>query len=254
MTLKAKPKMNAFFTYNGFQLRWLGTKLCIPHHSAVLNIHLLCWCQQSCTSTAFLFLLYVNLQKNKRGAIRLFAKSSQGMNCVYPDEACFIKTLKKAGALQVLLKNSDGYGRDATSEALCQMLQRVSDKPILCNETHREKRVSCKHSQSYSHCLLKTSILVHQDSPYNMNHGFHTDISSPASKRIMYQTVSMHFWNCWSTTCWLTSSQPYSKHAQVKHCYCVELSWRNLQHSIRWLWQAAEIVHAPLLPVNQSLF
>lgn len=118
MTLKAKPKMNAFFTYNGFQLRWLGTKLCIPHHSAVLNIHLLCWCQQSCTSTAFLFLLYVNLQKNERGAIRLFAKSSQGMNCVYPDEACFIKTLKKAGALQVLLKNSDGYGRDATSEAL----------------------------------------------------------------------------------------------------------------------------------------
>lgn len=90
-----------------------------PHHFAALSIHLLCWRQQSCTFTAFLFLLYVNLQKNERGAIRLFDKSPPDMNCVYPHEVCFIKTSKEAGALLVLLKNSHCSGiQDSTSETL----------------------------------------------------------------------------------------------------------------------------------------
>lgn len=62
------------------------------------------------------------------------------MKCVYPDQACFIRT----GALEALLKNSDCYKPDAT--VLCQMLQRLSGTsyPIQCT-TLSKNIVSSNH-------------------------------------------------------------------------------------------------------------
>lgn len=60
--------------------------------------------------------------------------------------------------------------------------------PMQCNSLS-EDTVPSKRS----HCLVETPILVHQDSPYIMNHDIHTYIASPASKRIMYQTLFMNF-------------------------------------------------------------